>query len=359
MMIHGADGDVMAPREYLPATRHGYGYDERPSLVLTDTDISPAFAAAEPSPVMVGASRLYKRLTFLIKTVLVIGLLGFYPYLMIGGSAIDDSPVEFASGHGWDAGRAGVSVMLIAREIEGTGWVADKPVWHPQSRLTALPAWQTAKIAALAEHTELMAVSTGRDEDLAAAARLLDPDDDGYGRARLTAAAEAFARYDGRVEKGLATIPIGADMLVAELKLATEWGTASRTELARLANKTDGWPASKHAIEGYYTAKARAHVAYELLAVAIRSNEPHLQEAGLMDIAADALTAWQRAGTQKPLFVSNLSGDSLFLPSHLASMAFYIEEAVTATTVLVVELEIYEPSPVATDTDIAMMVTSP
>ena len=350
----------MAPRTYLPATTYGYEerFDERPCLTLTDTDISKAFTNAEPSRLMTGVSRFYARTMFIVKASLLIGLIGFYPYLVVRGHQIDDTRVQFAAGQDWNAGSAGVSVMLIAREIEGAGWVADRPGWHPQSRLTALPAWQAASMSAVSDYTDLTVRLAGGDDDLGAAARLLVPQADRNNRARLIAAAQAFARYDGRVEQHLADVPEDKEALAARLKLAAGWGVASRAELASQASASSKWPADKPAIESFYTAKARAHVSHELLSVAVEDYAGMLIDAGLDEDARTALAHWQRAGSQSPLFVSNQSGETYFQPNHLAEMAFYIDEAVTASTSLAALIEAYDPSQ-SPATDIAMLVTSP
>ena len=143
------------------------------------------------------------------------------------------------------------------------------------------------------------------------------------------------------------------------MRLLAGWGARSRAELAPLSAEVTGWPAGKSAIAGYYTAKARAHVAHELLLVAIKNDNGFLEQAGLLDQAHKALAIWQRAGSQKPLFVSNQSGDNLFLPNHLAAMAFYSEEAVTVTVALADAIEAYEPVEMGMSADVAMLVTSP
>ncbi len=349
----------MRPRDHLRVISYDYEErdtcDERPCLVLTDTDISRAFDKAQPSTLMTGSTRLFSRIAMLTKTILLLGLLAAYPYFMVKSSQIDDSPVVFAAGQDWDAGHAGVSVMLIARELKGVGLADGKPLWHPQSRLTALPAWQAAKMSALAEHTHLMSAFLDGDEDLDAAARLLGPSDRRDGIARLSAAAEALARYDSRVEKHGLVAPAGKKVLAAELELYAGWGAALRTQLASLVSEASAWPAGRPEIAAFYAARARAHVAHELLAASVRENDVLLRQAGLEARAVETLAAWRRAASQQPLFVSNQSGADLFMPNHLAAMIFYSDAATASSLDLAGALEAYEPPTAMAGRDVALL----
>ncbi|MDX1294270.1 MAG: hypothetical protein R3265_15755, partial [Hyphomonas sp.] len=232
--------------------------------------------------------------------------------------------------------EVGVSIVKIARELEGGGWAGDRANWHPQARLTAMPAWQSATVNALSQHTTLLADLTVKDgeadSDLKAAARLLTHVDGEDMRPRLTAAAEALNRYDSRAGRGLAATPDKVGKLAAEAALFASWAESDRIDLSVQINQDIvEWPASKADIETFYGAKARAHVAQQML-VAARTAEPRLARLPSVSTAFDrAELAWTRAARMKPLIVSNQSGDGPFMANHLASIGFYLSEAQDAS----------------------------
>ena len=165
-----------------------------------------------------------------------------------------------------------------------------------------MPAWQEGIASAASDYTRLIAVQT-EDEDVAAAARLLAPVDGGM-KDRLTAAAEILARYDSSVENGHAKTPSGEKALAERLRLAAGWAQDARSALAISARETDAWPASYEDIHTFYSAKAHAHVAHELLSAALTQEGDAVTARGLTDSKIEALAMWRRAAMQKPLFVT-------------------------------------------------------
>lgn len=323
----------MPPRELIPVDT---SYREDPEVTILEPSRHVELEYAEPSPVMGLVSRAWRRLIFLLKAVTVIALVGAYPALTLTSHTIDDTPIEFADGYEWSVGEVGNTVTLIARILEGPGWAEDKASWHPQARLTAMPAWQEGVAAASADFTRLLAAQTGN-EDVAAAARLLAPEPEAM-TDRLTAAAEILAKYDSRVEDGHAKAPAGLNALKQKLNLTIGWARDTRSELAIQARTPTAWPASYEDIRTYYQAKARAHVAHELLSAALLQQDDAIISRGLTETKIEMLALWRKAATQSPVLVSNQTGDGL-LGSHLTGMAFLLDEANAATSVLLEGLE--------------------
>lgn len=303
---------------------------------------------AEPSPIMLGASKLWRRITFSIKTFVVLSVLGAYPAMMVTSHAIDDRQVSLDQAMPWAVPEAGVAVTLIAREIRGPGWAADRAPWHPQAQLTAMPAWQSALAEALADHTAmsaaLIAEAGAPDSDLEAAARLMRIDDDLYIEPRLAAAAEALARYDGRAARGLATRIQGGGALAEELRLFAGWAESSNMTLVAQSGDAAEWPATDSDIAAFYTAKARAHAAHELLFASARAEPKLMANATLRAEVRKVQDLWRRAATQKPLFVYNRGQDNLLMANHLTGMAYLMDEAAAASHALADALETPESS---------------
>ena len=297
---------------------------------------------AEPSPIMLFFQRWSRRLARTFRAIVLICVLGFYPAMIIASSAIDDSPIRFPPSQSWAVSGVGVAIDKIAREVSGPGWASERPDWHPQARLTALPAWQGATSAALAEHITLLAALTAADgeidEDLSVAVNSLVPKDEDAQTPtlpRLKVAAAALNRYDTRASGGYAVMPSKRDSLREEARMFATWAADDRARLSdRINAEQDDWPASVPDVEAFYAAKARAHFARELIVAARDASPGILLDASLSIVVTRAETAWGRAAEMKPFMVSNQSGADAFLPNHLATMAYYLLEAETASLAL-------------------------
>lgn len=343
----------MPPRELVPIDT---SYREPPTVTLLERSAPVDLEYAEPSPVMGIMSRAWRRMIFLLKAAIVLAVIGTYPAMMFAAHSVDDSEITFAEGYEWSVGDVGKTVTLIARILEGPGWAGDQPKVHPQARLTAMPAWQEAIAGATSDYTRLIAAQTGN-EDVAAAARLLAPEPEAM-HDRLTAAAEILARYDSNVENGHANAPKGEKALEEKLRLTIGWAEDSRNALAVQSRTPKAWPAAYDDIRTFYAAKARAHVAHELLSAALNEENDAIISRGLTATKAEALSLWRRAAIQKPLFVTNQPGDSAMFGNHLTSMAFLLDEASAATIVLTEALA--EPAPKANESRSAeLAVASP
>lgn len=304
---------------------------------------------AQPSPIMLGFQKFWRRLMGFAKLSLVLAVIGAYPAMVVLSSKINDHAVVFPDRESWSVAGVGVAIHKIARELAGAGWAADRAEWHPQARLTALPAWQEGTAAALSEHVALLSEVAGAggqtDDDLAAASRLLQAVPGEDMRPRLTAAAEALNRYDTRASRGLALRPTPEEILPREMALFAEWAGEGRAALSdRINAEQTAWPASTADIAAFYDAKAHAHLAHELIQAAKARAYGITGDAELAVALARAESAWGKAAALKPVFVSNQSGNGALLPNHLSSMAWYLVEAEEASAFLAQKLA--PPAPV-------------
>lgn len=275
------------------------------------------------------------------KSLLVLAMILAYPVMTVMAHQIDDRPVVFDDSRFWAVPEVGVTSVLIGRELDGPGWAADRHPWHPQARLTALPAWQDSLLNTLADHGRLLISQLGnqQDPDLVAAVRLLDPSDKQNTTDRLLAAGEAFARYDDRVAGGVTTAPTGMTPLLARLGIASQWASDRHIPLAAAASPGDGWIASPEAIEAVYAAKASAHVAHEMLSAIAGLEDDMLNAHDATHLMQDVLTKWRRAASMRPLFIANQSGEAISGLNHPAIMAFRLSEARKATQQLAAHLQ--------------------
>ena len=336
---------------------------EGPVVTVIGREDGMNFDEARPSPVMLAASRVWRTCKTTMKVALVVGLVGFYPAMMWSAHEIDASQIDGGEIALWPAPEAGVAISLVAREVEGPGWTGDLAGWRPAAQLTAQPAWQEALMVAVADFAQLSAAITAgdgeTDPDLAAASRLLRPLDQEEMTPRLIAAAEALARYSGRVDHGLAgRLDTNAELAQA-VGLFASWADESGRDVGALVGMPDGWPAGQNDVTAFYRARARAHVAGNMLR-ALAENNPDLEmSASLRAQWREVEMLWSRIAEQSPLMVSNQEGDGLILPNHLASMAWHLEQAEEATNRLAELLQGAQPDTALAEADMVILTTSP
>lgn len=309
-------------------------------IPISDRIIPEAYLDdAEPSPLMGTFSKVWRCVVKTSQVAAVVGLVAGYPLGVFASHIVDSSPVELALDGRWASVEVGTALVLLDRELTNTGWATDRSSWHPQARLVALPAWQEGVISSLSDYVSMTAShieeSTGQsDRDLLAASRLLEPMSDGPGEPRLNAATEALLRYDGRLARGLAATVSGQTALVKELETFQTWAIQSRDSIQSRDRTDITWPASRADIELVYLARARAHVASELLSASLSAEPQLIRTRTVAEAVESARTAWRRAAAFNPLFVSSQDGTGLVVADHPATMAQYLSEAQVATQAL-------------------------
>ena len=337
------------PVEYVEADND----DAKPVVTLIGADISEAYLDdAEPSPTMEALSRFWRRIVNLFKLSIVLVLVGGYPALIVAGHKVDSSAVVLSSATPWYSNDTGTAMTLLGRELSVAGWAADRPWWHPQARLTALPAWQDGITGALSDWSLLASEHATReagapDTDLLAAARLLVPSQQAEATPRLNAAAEALQSYEGRLSRGLAAQPKGLNVLLDELALYKRWSSDAQTRLRSSADRAEAWPASRDDIEALYQTRAYAQVASQLLMSSL-IQEPELVKTRTAQEARDrAIFAWRRAATFNPIMVSSQAGTGSILSDHPAAMMYYMSEIDATTTAFIDALQAQEQEMIA------------
>ncbi|MCR9269214.1 MAG: hypothetical protein NXH72_04415 [Hyphomonadaceae bacterium] len=327
--------------------------DGKPVVTLIGADISEAYLDdAEPSPTMEALSRFWQRIIGLFKLGLVLILVGGYPALVVMNHKVDSSAVVLSSAAPWYSNDTGTAMTLLGRELTVAGWAADRSWWHPQARLTALPAWQDGITGALSDYTLLASEHAARepgapDSDLLAAARLLVPSQEAEATPRLNAAAEALQSYEGRLSRGLAAQPKGLGVLLDELALYKRWASDSETRLRSSANRAEAWPASREDIEALYSTRAYAQVASQLIMSSLIQEPELVQTRDAREARDQAIFAWRRAATFNPIMVSSQAGTGSILSDHPAAMMYYLSEIQATTTAFIDALQAQEAEMVA------------
>lgn len=336
---------------------------EGPAVIVLGSRKNMDLSGARPSPIMKVSTAIWQGLKVIGLVAGMFVIVGTYPAMTWSAHEIDDSRVALDAPDTWASPTAGVAITLIAREVEGPGWTGDRAGWRPSARLTAQPAWQAGMSDALADFAQLAASLADKDArtdpDLEAASRLLRPVSHEAMTPRLVAAAEAFARYNGRVDRALAgQVDTRAD-IAQTVKLFAGWAESSRSEIAGLVGDPEAWPAGQAEIRAFYRARARAQVANNLLSAMAERQAGMLETAALRAQYRETRALWQRVSAQAPLVVSNQEGDGLFLPNHLAAMAWHLEEVETATRLLASLMEGAKPDMALARADHVVITASP
>ncbi|MEL6956639.1 MAG: hypothetical protein AAFO88_08355 [Pseudomonadota bacterium] len=304
---------------------------EGPVVMVLGNDKNLDITTAQPSPYMVQSQRIWRITKGALKAGFLLFAIGVYPAMMWSAHDINDAPLEAVTAETWASPSMGVAITLVAREVEGPGWTGDKAGFAPARQLTAQPAWQDGLVNALADYIQLAAGTVTRSEeidpDLAAASRLLRTKSNTEMTPRLIAAAEALARFNGRVHADI-TNDLDADQDLAQsLRLFAGWAKQSSIDLGERVGHKDGWPASRADVHAFYVARARAHVASSMLQAAVHAHPELMQRATLRAQLRETQDTWTRVALQDPLLVSNQDGDGAVLPNHLAAMAWHLEQA--------------------------------
>ncbi len=327
--------------------------DGKPVVTLIGADISEAYLDdAEPSPTMEALSRIWQRIIGLFKLGLLLILVGGYPAMTVMSHKVDSSAVVLSAAAPWYSNDTGTAMTLLGRELTVAGWAADRSWWHPQARLTALPAWQDGITGALSDYTLLASEHAARepgapDSDLLAAARLLVPSQEAEATPRLNAAAEALQSYEGRLSRGLAAQPKGLGVLLDELALYKRWASDSETRLRSSADRAEAWPASREDIQALYMTRAYAQVASQLIMSSLIQEPELVQTRDAKEARDQAIFAWRRAATFNPIMVSSQAGTGSILSDHPAAMMYYLSEIQSTTTAFIDALQAQEEDMVA------------
>lgn len=234
------------------------------------------------------------------------------------------------------------AAALIRREIER--WSPNEQFWSPAITLDNMPNYQLGLVEAVSRFAIEMVDQLGRqrgssasDGDLEKAAGFLRYDGrtwvmDGW---RVTASAEAqYARaiaslesYNARLAKGEAVYDRRADNLIALLnRIAADMGSSSAGLDQRALESNAGY-FDFGADESFYNVKGKLYAYYMILRDIGVDFEEVIASKQLTDIYGRMLSNLRISAAMHPLIVSNGAQDGFVMPSHLASLGFYLLRA--------------------------------
>ena len=260
--------------------------------------------------------------------------------------AVDFQPSQSNPG---ESKTIAMAISLINREVNENGWVANDPFFMPGYLLDNMPNYQQGIIYAISRFAMEMTDQIGRsrgssevDSDLDKASGLLKYPGTTWifdlstsiaptasSEAQYKSAMRSLTSYNKRLAKGAATFDKRADNLQATLRRFTaDLGSNSAAISEHLA-RSGGWGIDSKSDDIFYSAKGRLYAYYLLLKEL---------EADFKDVVAgkELSSSWnlmlgslKQASRLSPLVIANGQPDGAIVPSHLASLGFYLLRART------------------------------
>ncbi|MBL1431126.1 DUF2333 family protein [Oceanicaulis sp. AH-315-P02] len=288
------------------------------------------------------------------KRLVIFGVLGFivllWPVLALLSSQINDQADINITTMAGGSHSVAITIAVMDREINKTGWVANAPIFVPAAMLNNMPNFQIGLVKAFGRFSFELEDQIGRERGSSAA----DPDLQ-IARARLqyeptvwifkpgtlwpTAPAEgqyrdaiaALNRYNARLAAGNATFDARPDNLMAVLnRIALDIGAMS----AELDNQID----NRHKTFGlldfkadkiFYRVKGGSYAYLMILQGIQKDFKTVIDDRQVTDLYQEMLNELRRAAVMRPLVVNNgtLSGQAF--PNHLANQGFHLLRART------------------------------
>ncbi len=274
----------------------------------------------------------------------------YYLFGMPLVSTVDDDTAFAPSDVPAGASRAvSLTAALIRREIDVNGWVANDPFYLPGALLDNMPNFQQGIVYALSRFALEMSDQLGRtrgssevDPDLDKAAGLLKYPGNIWifdfstsfaptasSEAQYRSAARSLEDYNTRLAAGAATYERRADNLQATLiRFTADLGSRSAIIDQQLA-AAGSWGFDTRADDVFYATKGRLYAYFLLLRELGLDFENVIRDRELAGVWQQMLDSIRQAAELSPVIVVNGSPDGALLPSHLASLGFYLLRART------------------------------
>jgi len=274
-------------------------------------------------------------------------------YYLLGMAVIHkiDDDVDFQPNQSnpGESRTIAMAISLIDREVNKNGWVANDPFFMPGYLLDNMPNYQQGIIYAISRFAMEMTDQIGRsrgssevDSDLDKASGLLKYPGTTWifdlstsiaptasSEAQYKSAMRSLISYNKRLAEGKATFDKRADNLQATLRRFTaDLGSNSAAISEHLAS-SGGWGIDSKADNIFYSSKGRLYAYYLLLrelAADFRDVVSGKELSASWNLMLESL---KQASHLDPVVIANGQPDGAIVPSHLASLGFYLLRART------------------------------
>jgi hypothetical protein len=284
----------------------------------------------------------------------LVGLIGLVVlYYLIGMALVhrisDDTGFEAKNVPTGASRSVAITAALINREVDVNSWVANEPFFKPGALLDNMPNFQQGVIYALSRFALELSDQLGRtrgssevDKDLDKAAGLLKypgniwiwdlstswkptaPSEDQYKAAR-----ESLLAYNNRLAAGESMFERRADNLQATLLRFTADIGSSSAIIDQHLTLAGGWGFDTTVDDIFYSSKGRLYGYYMVLREMGHDFDKVISDRELSASWARMLDSLRQAASLDPIVVVNGAPDGAVMPSHLASLGFYLLRART------------------------------
>ena len=236
--------------------------------------------------------------------VLIAAALAYPVMVLLSHQVSNRIPQTMPNQQVWADPKIGASVELLERELY-FGWASSQPLWHPQSRLTAMPAFQAGigdLISAMSLKRSEPQGMQAPDSDLRIAHSLLGDFQDKDSVDRVRAAIEALKRFDGRKARFLLEDRSDTDLLLRDISVYRGVLGASIIDLRSTAAEASRGVFNREDVRLYFHTKGELHA----IGVMLYATEPEdFDIEGFDEAIITARTALDRAALPSPITVSN------------------------------------------------------
>ena len=284
----------------------------------------------------------------------IVGLIGLVVLYYVIGMAMthrisDDISFEAENVDLGASRSVAITAALIDREVNVNDWVANDPFFKPGALLDNMPNFQQGVIYSLSRFALELSDQLGRtrgssevDKDLDKAAGLLKypgniwmwdfstswkptaPSEDQYKAAR-----QSLLAYNKRLASGEAMFERRADNLQATLLRFTADIGSSSAIIDQHLTLAGGWGFDTTVDDVFYSSKGRLYGYYMILREMGQDFDKVIADRELTSSWARMLESLRQAAGLDPLVVVNGATDGAVMPSHLASLGFYLLRART------------------------------
>lgn len=284
----------------------------------------------------------------------VLGLIGLIMLYYLGGMVVvhkvwDDTSYEVPDVPPGASRAVAMTAALIDREVNINRWVANDPFFMPGFALDNMPNFQQGMIYALSRFALEMSDQLGRtrgssevDKDLDKAAGLLKYPGTIWifdfstslaptasSEAQYRAARKSLLAYNERLASGVGTFERRADNLQATLlRFTADLGSNSAIIDQHLTH-AGGWGLDTDVDDIFHSTKGRLYGYYLLLRELGHDFDNVIAGRELSSSWARMLDSLRQAASLDPMVVANGKPDGTLIPSHLASLGFYLLRART------------------------------
>ncbi|MAI91073.1 hypothetical protein [Ponticaulis sp.] len=261
-----------------------------------------------------------------LAAIFIIACLAIYPALIIRSHNIPDAIPDTISSTVWADTRIGAAIDIL--ETEQNRWSFGLADWHPQSRLTAMPAFQRGMADTLSQFIALragLASTRGQaDQDLRLAASLIGQAISEGADDQLFAATQALRRHDGLIARGVLTQRTASELLADETRLYAALVEKSHSDLRAIIRAEDRRLFDATRTDVFYKVHGQLYVIGALL----KAGDTHeTGQSERSEAIAELEYRLDEAYRLSPLLVSNPApGQFSFGGNDLMALAYMLDD---------------------------------